>query len=92
MSRDYDGVINIPQWMIDATPMPRLPRKQKKRIIKTAGRENYRAILQHMRKVYAMFGYRKFNIKVAFYLYSTSNHNLYIMNYYRSDHYSLFII
>lgn len=63
MSRDYDGVINTPQWMIDATPMPRLPRKQKKRIIKTAGRENYRAILQHMRKVYAMFGYRKFNIK-----------------------------
>lgn len=63
MSEIQEGVIHIPQWMIDATPKPRLPRKQKKRIIKTVGRENYRKIIWHMRKVYAMFGYRKFNIK-----------------------------
>ncbi|GFI58425.1 hypothetical protein D1647_02445 [Alistipes sp. Z76] len=60
---EINGSIHVPWWMIAATPKPRLPRKQKKRIIKTVGREGYRQMIWHMRKVYAMFGYRKFNIK-----------------------------
>lgn len=54
---------NPPTWIMVPIPKVRLPRKQKKRIIKVAGRESYREILRHMKMTYAMFGYHKFNIK-----------------------------
>ena len=44
-------------------PKARLPRKQKKEIIKASGRNAYWQMIDKMQLCYSMFGYHKFNIK-----------------------------